>query len=58
MLVWENFTIVSSETRDFRAPTGFRDLIHCWLRGHTGLSLMLKKIFTNMDEYIVVLARK
>jgi len=58
MLVWENFTIVRSETHDFRAPTGFRDVLSCWLHGHTGFSLMLKKIFTNMDQYIVVLARK
>ena len=58
MLVWENFTIVRSETHDFRAPTGFRDVLSCWLHGHTGLSLMLKKIFTNMDQHIVVLARK
>jgi len=58
MLIWENFTIVRSEICDFRAPTGFRDLIRCWLHGHSGLSLILKKILTNMGEYIVVLARK
>ena len=58
MLGWENFTTVRSETRDFRAPTGFRDLIRCWLRGHTGFSLMLKKYFPDMGRHIVVLARK
>lgn len=58
MLVWENFSIIKSETLDFRAPTRFRDVLSFWLHGHTGLSLILKKIFTNMDQYIVVLARK
>ena len=58
MLIWENFTIIRSEICDFQAPTGFRDLIRCWLHGHSGLSLILKKILTNMGEYIVVLARK
>lgn len=58
MLVWENFSIISAETRDFSAATGFRDVLSCWLHGNTGLSLMLKKIFTDMDQHIVVLARK
>ena len=58
MLVWENFSIVRSETRDFRAPTGFRDLIRCWLHGHTGLDHMLKKMFSDMGRHIVALARK
>ena len=58
MLVWENFTIVKSKTRDFCAPTGFRDVLSCWLRGRSGLSLMLKKSLPDMSRHVVVLARK
>jgi len=58
MLVWENFTIVKSETRDFRALTRFRDLIRCGMRGRTRLRLLLEKIFPDMCRHIVVLARK
>lgn len=58
MLTWENFTVVKSETRDYRAPTGFRDLVRCCLHPHIGLGLMLKNILPDVGQFIVVLARK
>lgn len=62
MLVWESFAVTRCHTCDFSAPTGFGDLIRCWLHGHTGIVPMLKKmipkIIPELSQQIVALARK